>query len=448
AGATHLAIDPAPGDLADLAEAAWRHAERDADRPATTAEPGWAGPESAVAAVSGRLSASTGGSMAMMVAMERLDIVNAAYGRHIGDQLIRMAATRIERTADDVDHGWSVSRVGGSEFLVLIDAAGPALAAATELVCRRLSAPFVVAGLAVSMGHRIATATPEVGEDGAALVERLRALVRIAGDERGGSAPEGAGTLAVDLHRAMERDEIEVVFQPQVRLDDGRIVGVEALARWEHPTLGTLGAEPLFAAAGQAGLAEVLSAHVQALALRRTAAWRGALGTLRVSINITAQDIASPAFAAAFLDRLEASGFPAGRLTVEITETGLIPDLDAATAVLARLRRAGCRVALDDFGTGYSSLAYLKRLPVDCLKIDRAITRDVTGSDRDRAVLAGVIGIAGALGIATIAEGVETADERDRLALMGCDLYQGFLCAGPIDATALETLVDARCPAG
>jgi EAL domain-containing protein (putative c-di-GMP-specific phosphodiesterase class I) len=200
----------------------------------------------------------------------------------------------------------------------------------------------------------------------------------------------------------------------------------------------------LFAAADRADLGIALSDHIQELALARAAAWPRSLGTLRLSVNLTAADVTRAGFARLFLDRVDASGFPRGRLTVEVTETGMIRELDAAAALLAELRGAGCRVAIDDFGTGYSGLAYLKALPLDYLKIDKALARDITGNPRDRVVVRGVIEIARALGLAVIAEGVETPQQLALLAAEGCGWYQGFLRAGPLDEAALVRMVEGQ----
>ena len=247
--------------------------------------------------------------------------------------------------------------------------------------------------------------------------------------------------LAADLHHALDRDEIAVRFQPQVTVATGAIVGVEALARWRHPVLGELGAETLFAAAARAGLGPALSDHIHARAFAAAASWPDALAHLRLSINVTAADLARGGFADALLDRIAQGGLARGRVTVEIVETELVDDLADAAAILAQLRGAGLRTAIDDFGTGYSSLAYLKALPIDYLKIDRSLTQDIAGSERDRAVVRGVVAIARSLGLGTIAEGVESEAERALLLAEGCDLYQGFLCAGAVDSGELARLV-------
>jgi EAL domain-containing protein (putative c-di-GMP-specific phosphodiesterase class I) len=247
--------------------------------------------------------------------------------------------------------------------------------------------------------------------------------------------------LEVDLRRALDKDEIEILFQPLVSITTGRIEGAEALARWRHPTFGELGAATLFSVAERSDYMVQLSDHVQRKAVLAAAAWPESLSRLRLSVNITAADIVRPGFASQFLELVEDSGFDVRRLTVEVTESGLIEDLNAAAYLLANLREGGLRVAIDDFGTGYSSLAYLKALPLDYLKIDKRLCEDITGSPRDRVVVRSVIDMARSLGLGVIAEGVETEEQLGLLAEEGCNLYQGFLCSKPVPAARLAELV-------
>jgi EAL domain-containing protein (putative c-di-GMP-specific phosphodiesterase class I) len=165
---------------------------------------------------------------------------------------------------------------------------------------------------------------------------------------------------------------------------------------------------------------------------------------LRLAINITAADLARPNFFRTFAAMIEESGFPKERLTIEVTETSIMHSLDLAASVLADLRAFGCRVAIDDFGTGYSSLAWLKSLPADYLKLDQGLSSEILGGERDTVVLRGVIGMARSLGLTVISEGVETEEQLMLLAREGCTLYQGFLCAPPLDVGALETLIAHR----
>lgn len=386
-------------------------------------------------------------SHALLVALSRFDIVNAAYGRPVGDALLEVAERRI-RTAAAAFARSHVARLDGATFLVAGDFAADE---ATARLGDALARPFPAGDAMAVLGARFGVAVREAGDDGASLLRRAAealaqvqlsdgATVRVADPD--GAAP--IATLAVDLHRAIERDEIGILFQPQVRIEDDRITGVEALARWDHPQLGPLGADLLFAAADRADLGLALSDHIQALALARAAAWPRALAHLDLSLNVTAADIARSGFADAVLARVAASGFAASRLTIEITETALITDLAAAAVALETLRGAGLRVAIDDFGTGYASFAYLRALPLDRLKIDKSLAHDIVGSPRGRAVVRGIIAVADALGLAVVAEGVETQAERDLLANERCGHYQGFLCAGPLDETALIDLVENR----
>ncbi|MDB5673236.1 MAG: diguanylate cyclase [Sphingomonas bacterium] len=389
---------------------------------------------------------------AMMVALNRFDVVNNAYGRTAGDHLLRAASGRIIEAVEDLlGKQARAARVGGSSFLVTARVERGRIDLVAERIARELARPFVIGESIAVLGCRIGMAEAMGGDDAASLLRRASealadardsdsATMRVAGQDGGDGTID---RLSVELHRAIDRGEIEILFQPQVSVSTGIMLGVEALARWEHGEHGTIGAETLFAAAARADLEIGLSDHIQRLALERAAAWPAMLSGLRLSLNLTAGDIARPGFADLFLDRVDASGFPRNRLTLEITESGLIDDLGNAAALLTTLRSAGCRVAIDDFGTGYSSLAYLKALPLDYLKIDKKLAQDITGTTRDRVVVRGVIEMARSLGLTVIAEGVETAEQLDLLAKEGCQIYQGFLCSGAVTGAALEELLAA-----
>lgn len=254
------------------------------------------------------------------------------------------------------------------------------------------------------------------------------------------SPPMPRRRLADDLRAAIERGEIELRYQPQVAMADGRITGVEVLARWRHPRLGELGAEQLFAAAARARLLPALSQHIQAAALQEVADWPAALGGLGVAINVTASDLARPGFAADLLARAAALNVDPARLTAELTEHEPIADLSAAAGVLAELRDEGVKVALDDFGTGYCGIAYLRALPLDYIKIDGGLSADLLREARHQVVVRHVIAMARELNLGVIAEGVESAAHRDLLALAGATHFQGYLCAPPLDNDQLAAL--------
>ncbi len=391
------------------------------------------------------------GAGVLLVGLSRFDIVNAAYGRDAGDALLAGVEARIASVARDVvGSKVAVIRLEGSAF-ALIASDGAALLRAAGRLDDALTRPFEVEKHVATLGVRFGVVERRHKESAQLLLRRATAALDAA--QLSDAATMGVAEtrsefeldrLAVDLHRAMELDEIELRYQPQVDMTTGLIAGVEALARWEHGEMGALGADVLFAAAERADLGVALSDHIQQRALAGARRWPGTLNHLRMSLNLTAADVSRPGFAQLFLRRVDDSGFPRNRLTLEITETGLIRNLGAAAALLGELRTSGCRVALDDFGTGYSSLAYLKALPLDYLKIDKSLSVDVVGSARDRVVVSGVVAIARGLGLTVIAEGVETEEQRDLLAAQGCGLYQGFLRAAPLAEDALIAMVGAE----
>ena len=393
--------------------------------------------------------------VALLLAVSRFDAINAAFGRQTGDAVLQAVARRIERQIEGDGRARFVARMAGAEFAVLL--AGASLAegrfVAGQLV-EAIARPFVSGDHAITLASRIGVVAAGPGDDAAALLRRASAAlaearsaesapVRVL-DESAESDSALGDQLAIDLRRALDQDEIEIRFQPQVSIPGGRIVGAEALARWRHPQLGELGAITLFTVAERSDYLAQLSDHVQRKAIQEAARWPEALSRLRLSVNVTAADILRPGFAAIFLELVRGSGFEPARLTVEVTESGLIEDLGAAARLLADLRQGGLRVAIDDFGTGYSSLAYLKALPLDYLKIDKRLSEDIAGSPRDRVVVRGVIDMARSLGLTVIAEGVETEEQLGLLAQEGCNLYQGFLCAPPITSEALAELAAAQ----
>ncbi|MFK3888021.1 EAL domain-containing protein [Sphingomonas sp. NPDC079357] len=389
---------------------------------------------------------------AITAAPTSFEIVNAAYGRMTGDQLVEAID---ERLSDALADYRSAAVRSGATFTIIVAGDAQVGDAAVDSVERALEQPFTIGNETIHLGARIGVARRVDHETPDHLLRRAAEALAHARASEGVTtrvATEGSGVpiaaLAADLHRAMERQEIDVRFQPQVHLIDSRIVGVEALARWHHPRLGELGAETLLAAADRAGLGVALSDHVQALALRRAADWPDALSGLRIAVNVTATDLSRTPFVSRFLARVHEAGIAPGRVTAEVTEGAMIDNLRAASVALAALRAAGCRVALDDFGTGYSSLSYVATLPLDYIKIDRSLTTAAVSDARNRVVLQGVLAIAEGLGLETIAEGVETQAQRQLLAARGCTFYQGFLCAGPLDDAALIDLVRAAAVKG
>jgi diguanylate cyclase (GGDEF)-like protein len=392
----------------------------------------------------------------LLVSFQRFDMINAAFGSAAGDAALQGMARRIERLVDaSVQSQSLIARLAGAEFLIGLRA--PATLDQAQFLAQQLAGaieqPFVSEGGVITLKMQCGVVAGGAGDrDATDVLRRASAALAEARnfdgqaikiyDETKEREVVRASRLEIDLRPALLQDEIEILFQPQVSVTSGAITGVEALARWQHPAFGNLGAVALFAAAERAEYLTELSAHVQSKAMGLAAHWPEQLAHLRLSVNVTAVEIAETEFAERLIARIEQSEFDRSRLTLEVTEGGLIKDLSSAAELLASLRDHGLRVAIDDFGTGYSSLAYLKALPLDYLKIDKRLSQDIAGSSRDRVVVSGVIEMANSLGLSVIAEGVETDEQLSLLAELGCEQYQGFLCAPPLTNTELAELVE------
>ncbi|QXQ06071.1 bifunctional diguanylate cyclase/phosphodiesterase [Sphingosinicellaceae bacterium] len=410
----------------------------------------------------------------LLIGVGRFAAINAAHGQPAADALLQAVAERLTRVVGEGDRkdgsggDQLVARMAGAEFAVVLP--WPVAVADGVALARRIVAafetPFASNARIVHLAVRIGVAVAE-GSGDAAGAERLFRHARAAlaeartgtpgaietfrGPGEGGDPLTRLADLESDLRRAVAEDDFDIVYQPQVALGSpgqgrsgqGRIAGVEALVRWCHPVFGPLSAETLLEAAASAEFATAFGASIRAKALREAAAWPAVLGDLQLSVNVTAGDLREPEFAHILGLAIAASGFPPGRLVLEITESDLIENLDAAAATLADLRARGIGIALDDFGTGYSSLAYLKSLPLDMLKLDKRLTRDLAGQRRDRVVVRVVVALARALGIRVVAEGVETAGDLALVTAARCDWYQGFLCSAPMPGAELADFVEA-----
>ena len=245
------------------------------------------------------------------------------------------------------------------------------------------------------------------------------------------------GRRAEEFEAALREEQVEILYQPLFSCADGRLVGAEALSRWNHPRLGRIGAEALFDIAERTGEAARLTRHIAGRALAIARAWPA---HLHLSLNVTAADLAEEDFADTIGGALAEAGFAPARLTLEITEHALVRDLEEGAVQLERLAGQGVRIALDDFGAGFCNFAYLKRLPLDALKLDRSMIEGIAEDERDLAVLRGIMAMAKALALAVTAEGIETEAQRDVVVREGCAVWQGFLGAEPMTAEAFAQL--------
>lgn len=391
----------------------------------------------AVARHIGMLAAASGGSVtALVVQADSLDRINLSAGVATGDAVLAELARRLDTFAiDEFGHDCLVARLDGPRFLLVppVGTAPAALAAQQRALHAMLAKPLV-GDPHGRVAIRLALAEFSANRSfDSALLLASNALRRPAAKRDG-----------AQVASALAGDEVVLRYQPQYATVSGDIVGVEALLRWQHPELGLLGAAPLVTAAAAAQLECQLTAHAHRVALAEVAAWPPVLSGVRVALNITAADLGDAGFATRFGAMLAEAELPASRFTLELTEQAMLEDPERAAEQLAELRALGCGIAIDDFGTGYSSLALLARLPIDYLKIDSGFTRALGGSDRDRIVVRAIVELARALGLSVIAEGVESEAQRDMLALLGVEHWQGFWGSGPIPGNELAEIMNAN----
>ena len=381
---------------------------------------------------------------AVLIGLRRFDAVNLAYGAATGDAALAATAGRLNHfAAEELPPGWLLARSGGGMFLLLSNE--PKSRETWQLLAGqlldRLARPIVTPGGTMRLSPRAALLRGLADESADSILDRLAQTLaglvaqpgkRIAwADGEAIRAGRSAAQLEADLLKALDTGEIEVLFQPQYTCADDRLIGAEALARWNHPTLGRIGAGGLFAIAERTDHVPQLSRHIARLAMSAAARWPG---DVRLSLNVTPNDLAASDFVAAFEALLAETRFPAWRLTLEITEQVLLADVTTAAAAFGRLAQRGTRFALDDFGAGFCNFRYLKLLPLDYLKLDRSMIDGVAADPRDLAVLRAIIAMARALDLQVIAEGVENEAQRLLVAAEGCKFYQGFLRSPPLAA--------------
>jgi diguanylate cyclase (GGDEF)-like protein len=370
--------------------------------------------------------------------LDRFKAVNDGLGHPTGDLLLIQVAARLQAA---LGAGDLIARMGGDEFAVLFPrASGQQAAARATALLASLAAPFDVEGreLFVSGSAGIA-AYPDDGQDGPTLLRNADAALYAAKRRGMGlvecvrpeilAASRESLELEMDLRRALERGELSVVFQEQVART-GKVEAVEALVRWRHPRHGDLPPARFVKVAEESGMIGLLGAFVLDEALRTLAGWQAqGLPPVRMAVNISGLELRDPSFPERTLVACARAGVDPHDLELEVTES-VLSDAPDVVARLSRLRGAGVAIAIDDFGTGYSSLGYLQRLPIDTVKIDRAFVERL-GSDASRAPLVrAIVELSHGLGLRVVAEGVETEVQHAALAVLGCDLLQGFRFGG------------------
>ncbi|BAO81677.1 predicted signal transduction protein containing a membrane domain, an EAL and a GGDEF domain [Serpentinimonas raichei] len=392
----------------------------------------------------------------MYIDLDNFKHINDTLGHHLGDELLLRVAQRLSA---QVRAGDTLSRQGGDEFVLLLPECDQA---AASLVADKL---IEQAGCSLVVGAHEVTATLSVGialypHDGDTLDE----LARCADMAMYQAKQEGRSTfrfftpalrthssrtlrLRNDLRLALERGQLALVYQPQVRLADGKMLGVEALLRWQHPELGPISPAEFIPIAETCGLILPIGDWVLRQGLQQLQRWDAAgLGALTVAVNLSAVQFRDLRLAERIGQLLHESGLPAQRLEIELTESCAMINPQGSINTLEGLRQLQIPIAIDDFGTGYSSLSYLKRFKVGRLKIDQSFVRDLHLDPDDRAIVRAIIGLADHLGMRTVAEGVETAEQLAWLREHGCDEAQGYFFSRPLSPEAMQAWALARAP--
>ncbi len=385
----------------------------------------------------------------LLLDLDRFKEVNNTLGHQVGDLLLQQIGPRRQ---DGLRASDTLARLGGDEFAVILPGMhdGAACAVAERLV-DLLRWPFNVETVILELGVSIGVACyPEHGEQAPDLVQHADVAMYAAKRAQTGFAVYRAGddrhsvrrlTLQGELRRAIENGQLEIHYQPKVATASGRLTGLEALVRWRHSEHGLIPPDEFVGLAEQTGLIRPLTRGVVEAVLRQQAAWRERGLDLAVAVNLSVrllQDGGGPERLRGLIGRL---GGEPRQLGLEITESALMVDPAAALTVLERLATLGCRLSLDDFGTGYSSLAYLQKLPIDELRIDRSFVLAMLRDGGAATIVRSVVNLAHSLDLAVVAEGVETRALYGRLAALGCDQVQGYWIGRPMPADVLEAWV-------
>lgn len=384
--------------------------------------------------------------------LDRFKNINDSLGHEAGDRLLQDVARRLRSHLRESD---TVARLGGDEFVVLVeDTVEPReLNAIAQNILNAVARPFLLSGSEYHVTGSIGIATyPADGLDPASLLKNADIAMYLAKDHGKNnfqfySAQQNAHSferLAMEsaLRHALEREEFVLHYQPKIDIASGRIVGVEALLRWKHPDLAMVAPNQFIPLAEETGLIVPIGRWVLRTACAQSAAWRrDGLPRLRIAVNLSARQFSDDRLLDDIGDAMAAAALPPGGLELEITESMVMHSPERAVTTMNRLRELGITVSIDDFGTGYSSLGYLKRFPIDNVKVDRSFIKDLPQDADDAAITRAVIAMAQSLRIRVIAEGVETREQLDFLREHGCDECQGYYLSRPLPAAEFALLL-------
>ncbi|TMH64551.1 MAG: EAL domain-containing protein [Betaproteobacteria bacterium] len=385
----------------------------------------------------------------LFIDVDRFKLINDSLGHVVGDEALRKIGARIAGCVRGSD---IVARLGGDEFAALIESVAAPLALhevaqkIIEAVARPLELEQRELALSVSIG---VAAMPDDGRDVQTLMRNADiAMYRAKAHGRNrysfytrqmSERAEERLALEADLHRAAQRGELRVLYQPKVGVADGGIRGAEALLRWQHPRLGLLAPDRFIDLAEETGAIVPIGRWVLKEACARAAAWDGSYS---IAVNLSARQFSDPGLLATVEEALRESGLDPALLELEITESMVMLEPEAAAQTMRKLRALGTRLSMDDFGTGYSSLGYLKRFPITTVKLDRSFVRDLPDHEDDVAIARAVLAMAHSLRMDVTAEGVETGEQLEFLRREGCLAYQGYYCSPPVAEEQLLALLE------
>jgi diguanylate cyclase (GGDEF)-like protein/PAS domain S-box-containing protein len=394
------------------------------------------------------------GVAALFIDLDRVKVVNDTLGHAAGDRLLQEVATRLCRCTREGD---TVARLGGDEFMVVLPNLGDpqGAAAVAEKVLESLARPMPLDGqeifISASIGISLFPADAKDAED---LLRNADAAMysakRLGGNNyqfyTADLNAQMQERLAIEhgLRVALQRSELHLVYQPKIDLLSRRIIGVEALVRWHHPSLGPISPERFIPIAEETGLIVPIGEWVLRTACQKIRDWRDQGIELPVAVNLSARQFRQRNLAQTINAILSETGIPPACLEIEITESDVMENAESAIATLDQLKARGINISIDDFGTGYSSLSYLKRFPLDILKIDRSFVRDIAIDSDDAAIVEAIIALARSLDIKVVAEGVESESQVAFLSRSGCDFAQGFLFSPPVTAEEIPALLLRR----
>jgi diguanylate cyclase (GGDEF)-like protein len=386
----------------------------------------------------------------LLMDLDHFKEVNDTLGHHRGDRLLQEVGSRLQTALRPSD---VVARLGGDEFVVMLPLSGSGDAVlVAQKVMTALEPPFIIEGLPVAVEASIGIAIyPDHGPTPDDLMQRADVAMYAAKQSGSGSIIYDAKldqhsprrlALMGELRQAIEQNQLLLHYQPKIDLKTRRIIGVEALARWKHPAHGFIPPDEFIPPAERTGLIKPLTLWIFNKAQRQCLASRREGNQLTMSVNLSARNLLDPHLPEQLGKLLQTSSGVSEGLELEITESAIMADPGRALESITRLRALGIRFSIDDFGIGYSSLAYLKKLPVDSIKIDKSFVINMAGNQNDAVIVRSTIDLAHNLGLKVIAEGVENKDLWDRLSALGCDEAQGYYMARPMPAEDLTRWLD------